>query len=92
MSEEVSVRDARARLASLLAQAEEGEPTVITRAGEPVAAVVPMEAFQALEEAADELLAREARQALADEAGEPLATMPEVLADILGETGRTDAA
>lgn len=91
MDESVSVREARASLAKLLDQAEDGEPTVITRGGTPVAAIVPMEEYNALEDAADELLARQALRTLAEEGDAPRATLAEVLADIFGENG-TDAA
>jgi len=80
----VSVREARANLARLLDQAEDGEPTVITRGGAPVAAIVPIEEYEALEEAADELLARKAVQTLAEEGDAPRATLADVLADIFG--------
>lgn len=91
MDDSVSVREARAQLAKLLDQAQEGEPTVITRGGTPVAAIVPIEEYNALEEAADELLARRARQILAEEGDAPRATLAEVLADIFG-TDATDVA
>jgi prevent-host-death family protein len=91
MDDSVSVRDARAHLARLLDQAEEGEPTVITRGGSPVAAIVPIEEYNALEEAADELLARRAVRTLAEEGEAPRATMADVLADIFGPSS-TDVA
>lgn len=37
--------DARNRLPELLAAAENGEPTIITRRGKPVAALMPIEAY-----------------------------------------------
>ncbi|MEV6945733.1 type II toxin-antitoxin system Phd/YefM family antitoxin [Streptomyces sp. NPDC051172] len=87
----VSVREARANLARLLDHAEEGEPTVITRGGTPVAAIVPIEEYNALEEAADELLARKALQTLAEEGEAPRATLADVIADIFG-TSKPDVA
>ncbi|NUP38247.1 MAG: type II toxin-antitoxin system Phd/YefM family antitoxin [Streptomyces sp.] len=84
MDDSVSVREARANLARLLDHAEEGEPTVITRGGTPVAAIVPIEEYNALEEAADELLARKALQTLAEEGEAPRATLADVIADIFG--------
>ncbi|WP_282701962.1 type II toxin-antitoxin system Phd/YefM family antitoxin [Streptomyces sp. CC219B] len=81
MSDSLSIREARAGFASILSKAEAGEATVITRNGTPVAALVPMPDYDALEEAADELLAREALQHL----DEPTATMAEVLADLFKE-------
>ncbi len=52
----MTVREARAHFADHIDQAEEGVPTVITRNGAPVAAVVPISDFEALEEAADVML------------------------------------
>ncbi|MFF2846648.1 type II toxin-antitoxin system Phd/YefM family antitoxin [Streptomyces sp. NPDC058001] len=79
----VTVREARAHLADHINRAEQGTATVITRNGEPVAALVPIADFDALEEAADELLAREAEAVLAD--GGPTVTMAELLADLFTE-------
>jgi prevent-host-death family protein len=82
----VTVREARAHLADHINRAEQGTPTVITRNGVPVAAVVPIAEFEALEEAADVLLAREAEAVLAD--GGPTVTMAELLADLFAEPDR----
>lgn len=84
----VTVRDARAHLPEHINRAEEGTSTVITRNGTPVAAVVPIADFEALEEAADVLLAREAEAVLAD--GGPTVSMAEMLADLF--SGRGDGA
>ncbi|AWL38873.1 MULTISPECIES: type II toxin-antitoxin system Phd/YefM family antitoxin [Streptomyces] len=84
----VTVREARAHLADHINRAEEGTPTVITRNGQPVAAVVPIADFDALEDAADVLLAREAEAVLAQ--GGPTVTMAELLADLFTE--RPDSA
>ncbi|MFD3910484.1 type II toxin-antitoxin system Phd/YefM family antitoxin [Streptomyces sp. NPDC058603] len=81
----VTVREARAHLADHINRAEQGTPTVITRNGAPVAALVPIADFEALEEAADELLAREAEEVLAD--GGPTVTMAELLADLFTDHG-----
>ncbi|WP_328413645.1 type II toxin-antitoxin system Phd/YefM family antitoxin [Streptomyces violaceus] len=81
----VTVREARAHLAEHINRAEEGTPTVITRNGAPVAAVVPISDFEALEEAADVMLAREAEAVLAD--GGPTVSMAELLADLFSEHG-----
>lgn len=83
MADTVTVREARAHLADHINRAEEGVPTVITRNGTPVAAVVPISDFDALEEAADLMLAREAEAVLAE--GGPTVTMAELLADLFGE-------
>ncbi|MFE2878746.1 type II toxin-antitoxin system Phd/YefM family antitoxin [Streptomyces roseus] len=87
MSDEnaVTVREARAHFADHINRAEQGAPTIITRNGAPVAALVPMADFNALEEAADELLAREAEAVLAE--GGPTVTMAELLADLFSERG-----
>ena len=79
----VTVREARAHLADHINRAEEGVPTVITRNGTPVAAVVPISDFEALEEAADVMLAREAEAVLAE--GGSTVTMAELLADLFSE-------
>ncbi|MBV2356077.1 type II toxin-antitoxin system Phd/YefM family antitoxin [Streptomyces sp. J2-1] len=79
----VTVREARAHLADHINHAEEGTPTVITRNGVPVAAVVPIADFYALEEAADVLLAREAEAVLAEDG--PTVSMSELLADLFAD-------
>ncbi|MGP3686557.1 type II toxin-antitoxin system Phd/YefM family antitoxin [Streptomyces sp. IBSNAI002] len=81
----VTVREARAHLADHINRAEQGAPTIITRNGAPVAALVPIADFNALEDAADELLAREAEAVLAE--GGPTVTMAELLADLFSERG-----
>ncbi|MFJ4627727.1 type II toxin-antitoxin system Phd/YefM family antitoxin [Streptomyces sp. NPDC088847] len=88
MSEAMNIREARAGFSGILSKAEAGEATVITRNGTPVAALVPMSEYDALEEAADELLAREARQHL----DEPTVSMAEVLADLFSEDPGQGAA
>ncbi|MEV0115614.1 type II toxin-antitoxin system prevent-host-death family antitoxin [Streptomyces sp. NPDC050844] len=62
MSESVTVREARAHLAELVARAEAGEMTVLTRNGRRVAALVPIEDLDAFNQAADELAALEAER------------------------------
>jgi len=44
----IRVRDAKARFSELVAAAERGEPTTITRHGQPAAVVVPVEAARRL--------------------------------------------
>lgn len=80
-----TVREARAHLADHIRRAEEGEPTVITRNGAPVAAVVPIADFEALEEAADLMLAREAEAVLAEDG--PTVSLAELLVDLFSERG-----
>jgi prevent-host-death family protein len=58
---------ARTHLAELITSAESGTPTVITRNGTPAAVLVPMADYQALEDAADIILAREAAAVLREE-------------------------
>ncbi len=41
------VEDARSQLPSLLAEAQRGRPTLITRHGRPIAAIVPVERLAA---------------------------------------------
>jgi PHD/YefM family antitoxin component YafN of YafNO toxin-antitoxin module len=62
-----------------------GQDAVITRNGAPVAAVVPIEDFEALEEAVDAMLAREAEEVLAE--GGATVSMAELLADLFSEQG-----
>ncbi|MFI6583484.1 type II toxin-antitoxin system Phd/YefM family antitoxin [Embleya sp. NPDC050493] len=83
----VTIREARAHFADHINRAESGTPTVITRNGTPVAALVPIADFDALEEAADELLAREAEGVLAE--GGRTVTMAELLADLFTERGES---
>jgi len=83
-SASASVREARANLTRLLDRAAKGESTVITRGGVAVAAIVPMEECNALEEATDELLARRALRTLAEEGDVPRVALADVLAEIFG--------
>ena len=88
MDGSISVREARANLAELINQAEDGDSTVIARNGTPVAAIVPIAEYQALEDPADELLAREAVEHL----DEPTVSMAELLADLFADERRGDVA
>ncbi|GAA1264035.1 hypothetical protein GCM10009665_61900 [Kitasatospora nipponensis] len=83
MADALSIRDARAHLAEVVSKAEAGEITVITRKGERVGAVVPISILDAIEDAADELAAREA-QAHRDD---PTVSMAELLADLFADPG-----
>jgi prevent-host-death family protein len=94
MSDEtrMSVRDVRAHLAEVLTRAQNGSPTVIVRKGEPVAAVVPIEDFNVLEEAVDRYFSREADRDLAENPDARTYSMSEVVAEIFGEnTGQSVA-
>ncbi|MFC5719062.1 type II toxin-antitoxin system Phd/YefM family antitoxin [Streptomyces gamaensis] len=81
----VTASEVRARLALYLNQAEQGTATVISRNGVPVAALVPLGDFQALEDAADALLAREAETVRAE--GGPTASLEELVAELSDEEG-----
>ena len=82
----VTEREARAHLADHVDRAEQGTPTIITRDGVAVAALVPIADHNVLEDAADELLAREAEAALVEFADDvPPLTLAEVVADLLEE-------
>lgn len=85
MTDMATVREARAHLPEHIHRAEEGDPTVITRNGTPVAAVVPISDFEALEEAADLMLSREAEAVLAE--GGPTVSLAELLVDLFSERG-----
>ncbi|MEX3103087.1 MULTISPECIES: type II toxin-antitoxin system Phd/YefM family antitoxin [unclassified Streptomyces] len=91
MGDSISAREVRANLARLLDQAQAGEPTVITRGGTPVAAIVSIEEYNALEEAADELLAREALQTLKEEGDAPRATLADIFGPPSGASGEGTA-
>jgi prevent-host-death family protein len=82
---QLSVRDARAHFADVITRAQDGTPTVITRNGQAVAAVVPIEDFNALEDAIDRYFAREADRDLAEDPDAPTYSMSEVVAAIFEE-------
>lgn len=75
-----SVRDARAHLAAIVDRADHDDtPTVITRHGREVAAVVPIDLlrdYRALEE-------REILRIIAERRGEPTVSLEEVMAETL---------
>lgn len=83
---ELSVRDARAHFAEVITRAQHGTPTVITRNGEAVAAVVPIEDYNALEDAIDRYFANEAIRYRAENPDAPTYSMSEVVAMIFDET------
>jgi len=88
----MNVRDVRTHLAEVLTRAQNGSPTVIIRNGEPVAAVVPIEDFNVLEDAIDRYFAREADRDLAENPEAPTYSMSEVVAAIFGEDTGQGAA
>ncbi len=88
----MSVRDARAHFAAVITRAQNGSPTVITRNGESVAAVVPIEDFNVLEDAVDRYFAREADRDLAEHPDALTYSMSEVVAAIFEEDAGQGAA
>ena len=82
---QLSVRDARAHFAEVITRAQNGTPTMITRNGQAVAAVVPIEDFNALEDAIDRYFSREADRDLAENPDAPTYSMSEVIATIFEE-------
>jgi prevent-host-death family protein len=85
MTDSVSVREARSGLAAIIDRAIDGGATVITRDGNPVAAVVSMDDYNALEDAIDEYFARKAEDVAAAEEGGPRYGMSDIVADIFDE-------
>jgi prevent-host-death family protein len=81
----MNARDIRAHLAEVITRAQNGSPTVIMRNGEPVAAVVPIEDFNVLEDAVDRYFSREADRDLAENPDAPTFSMSEVVAAIFEE-------
>ncbi len=88
----VTVREARAHLAQIIDRSVEGGSTVITRDGVPVAAVVSMDDYNALEDAVDEYFARKAEEVARAEDGGPRYSMSQIVADIFGEHDNGQAA
>ena len=82
---QLSVRDARAHFAEVVSRAEGGTPTVITRNGRAIAAVVPIEDYDALEDAIDRYFAQQADRDLADNPDAPAYSMSQVVAAIFEE-------
>lgn len=88
----MNVRDVRAHFAAVIARAQSGSPTVITRNGEPVAAVVPIEDFNVLEDAIDRYFSSEADRDLAESPDSPTYSMSEVVAALFEEDPGRGAA
>ena len=82
---ELSARDARAHFAEVITRAQGGTPTIITRNGQAVAAVISIEDFNALEDAIDRYFAREADRDLAENPNAPTYSMAEAVAAIFEE-------
>lgn len=86
-TKELTTRQVRDRLASVVDDARNGEPTVVTQRGRRVAAIVPVELldeYDRLVDAADLALITE-RLARVD-AGEPTYSLEQVLAETLART------
>lgn len=77
--ESVSIREARERLADVIDRAEHDEPTVITRRGREVAAVVPIELLREYRQWEE----RELLRLIEERRGEPTYSLEEVLAETL---------
>ena len=89
---QLSVRDARARFAEVVSRAEGGTPTIITRHGRAIAAVVPIEDYNALEDAIDRYFAQQADRDLAENPDAPAYSMSQVVAAIFDEEPGTGVA
>ncbi|HUZ76447.1 MAG TPA: type II toxin-antitoxin system Phd/YefM family antitoxin [Chloroflexota bacterium] len=91
-TDQVKVRDARAHFAELVDRAQAGTPTIITRNSQAVAALVPIGDFEALEDALDTFLSREADRDEQDHPNAQTFSMSEVIAAIFGEEPGKGAA
>ncbi|MFC3493654.1 type II toxin-antitoxin system Phd/YefM family antitoxin [Glycomyces rhizosphaerae] len=79
---EISVSELRAHLAEVINEANyTGARTFITRAGKRIAAVVPADEADMLEEAEDAYLNKLADQAIEAQGDKPYKTLAEVLAE-----------
>ncbi|MFJ3789792.1 type II toxin-antitoxin system Phd/YefM family antitoxin [Kitasatospora sp. NPDC090091] len=77
--ESVSVREAREHFARVIDRAEHDEPTVITRRGREVAAVVPIELLREYRQWEERELAR----LIEERRNEPTYSLDEVMAETL---------
>lgn len=85
---EISVGELRIHLADVLNEvAYTGTRTVITRAGKRIAAVVPVDEADMLEEAEDAHLLKLAEEAKAAQGDKPYSTLADVLADFAEDLG-----
>ena len=88
---DMSVSDLRAHLAEVLNEATySGTRTYITRAGRRIAAVVPVDEAEMIEEAEDAYLMRLADEAEERQGGRPYRPFAELLAELAAES-RGDA-
>ncbi|THV21253.1 type II toxin-antitoxin system Phd/YefM family antitoxin [Glycomyces paridis] len=89
---EISVGELRIHLADVLNEvAYTGARTVITRAGKRIAAVVPIDEADMLEEAEDAYLNLLADQSEEAQGGKPRKTLAEVLAEYAEDFGEGKA-
>ncbi|MFC9892755.1 type II toxin-antitoxin system Phd/YefM family antitoxin [Nocardia sp. NPDC127579] len=85
MTDIVTVRELRAALAKTLDAAAQGETTIVTRDGHPVAAMVPVSMLKALEDWEDERLAEIAKHRYETYKGEGAINLTDMFAEILDE-------
>src|SRR5689334_11315409 len=85
----LSIREARARLADVVDQADRDQPTVITRRGRPVAAVVPVQILRRYLELEEREINRVVDERMAERAGGTPEGLPDgavPLEDVMRET------
>jgi prevent-host-death family protein len=81
MDATASIREVRDALADVVDRATHDEPTIITRRGREVAAVVPIEMLREWRTWEEERVVR----VVAERAGEPTYPLQQVMAEVLGE-------
>jgi len=81
MDNTASIREVRDSLADVVDRATHDEPTIITRRGREVAAVVPIELLREWRTWEEERVVR----LVAERADEPRYPMDQVMAEVLGE-------
>lgn len=84
MADTVSIRDLRNELADVVDRAQHhDEPTIISRRGREVAAVVSIETLREWERWEDERLGQAVRERMASDDGSPGVPLAEVVAETL---------
>jgi prevent-host-death family protein len=81
MDATASIREVRDRLADVVDRATHDEPTIITRRGREVAAVVPIEMLREWRAWEEERVVR----LVAERSGEPTYPLEHVMNEVLGE-------
>ena len=90
--DEIPVSELRAHLADVLNEATyAGKRTFVTRAGKRIAAIIPADEADMLEEAEDAYLMQLADQAEAAQGGKPYKPLSQVLAEYAEEFGEEAA-